>query len=68
MIGRAEIEGFKNNVAINAWLPQANYLCGTFSDASERQERDRQNHARHDRDRQEFGRHGPDRRARPSGV
>ncbi|XP_022767945.1 uncharacterized protein LOC111312172 [Durio zibethinus] len=32
MIGRADIEGSKSNVAMNAWLPQANYLCGTFSD------------------------------------
>ncbi|PHT29703.1 hypothetical protein CQW23_30679 [Capsicum baccatum] len=34
MIGRADIEGSKSNVAINAWLPQANYPCGNFSDTS----------------------------------
>ncbi|PHT25499.1 Regulator of rDNA transcription protein 15 [Capsicum baccatum] len=27
MIGRADIEGSKSNVAMNAWLPQANYPC-----------------------------------------
>ena len=26
MIGRADIEGSKSNVAVNAWLPQASYL------------------------------------------
>ncbi|CAL5321629.1 unnamed protein product [Camellia sinensis] len=30
MIGRADIEGSKSNVAMNAWLPQASYPCGTF--------------------------------------
>ncbi|CAN7092833.1 unnamed protein product, partial [Brassica rapa subsp. narinosa] len=34
MIGRAEIEGSKSNVAMNAWLPQASYPCGNFSDTS----------------------------------
>ncbi len=34
MIGRADIEGSKSNVAMNAWLPQASYPCGNFSDAS----------------------------------
>ncbi|CAL8989360.1 unnamed protein product [Prunus brigantina] len=28
MIGRADIEGSKSNVAMNAWLPQAGYPCG----------------------------------------
>ncbi|KAK8475120.1 hypothetical protein V6N13_035266 [Hibiscus sabdariffa] len=28
MIGRADIEGSKSNVAMNAWLPQASYPCG----------------------------------------
>jgi len=32
MIGRADIEGSKSNVALNAWLPQASYPCGNFSD------------------------------------
>ncbi|KAL9347358.1 hypothetical protein Peur_058724 [Populus x canadensis] len=27
MIGRADIEGSKSNVAMNAWLPQATYPC-----------------------------------------
>jgi hypothetical protein len=31
MIGRADIEGSKSNVAMNAWLPQASYPCGNFS-------------------------------------
>src|SRR3954453_24236791 len=31
MIGRADIEGSKSNVAVNAWLPQASYPCGNFS-------------------------------------
>ncbi|CAG8849295.1 11664_t:CDS:2, partial [Racocetra persica] len=26
-IGRADIEGSKSNVAMNAWLPQASYPC-----------------------------------------
>ncbi|QCE14743.1 hypothetical protein DEO72_LG11g1748 [Vigna unguiculata] len=34
MIGKADIEGSKSNVAMNAWLPQANYPCGNFSDTS----------------------------------
>ncbi|CAN7100343.1 unnamed protein product [Brassica rapa subsp. narinosa] len=34
MIGRADIEGSKSNVAMNAWLPQASYPCGNFSDIS----------------------------------
>ncbi|PHT97251.1 hypothetical protein BC332_33806 [Capsicum chinense] len=34
MIGRADIEGSKSNVAMNAWLPQASYPCGNFSDSS----------------------------------
>jgi len=34
MIGRADIEGSKSNVASNAWLPQASYPCGNFSDTS----------------------------------
>ncbi|CAL9057549.1 unnamed protein product, partial [Musa banksii] len=34
MIGRADIEGSKSNVAMNAWLPQARYPCGNFSDTS----------------------------------
>ena len=32
MIGRADIEGSKSNVAMIAWLPQASYPCGNFSD------------------------------------
>jgi hypothetical protein len=31
MIGRADIEGSKSNVAMNAWLPQASYPCGTVN-------------------------------------
>ena len=34
MIGRADIEESKSNVAMNAWLPQASYPCGSFSDTS----------------------------------
>ena len=34
MIGRADIEESKSNVAMNAWLPQASYACGNFSDTS----------------------------------
>ncbi|CAL8155664.1 unnamed protein product [Prunus armeniaca] len=34
MIGRADIEGLKRNVAMNAWLPQASYPCGNFFDTS----------------------------------
>jgi hypothetical protein len=36
MIGRADIEGSKSNVAMNAWLPQASYPCGNFSDTPSR--------------------------------
>ena len=36
MIGRADIEGSKSNVAMSAWLPQASYPCGNFSDTSTR--------------------------------
>jgi len=31
MIGRADIEGSKSNVAMNAWLPQASYPCGNYT-------------------------------------
>ena len=34
MLGRADIEGSNGNVAMNAWLPQASYPCGNFSDTS----------------------------------
>ena len=34
MIGRADIEGSKSNVATNAWLPQASYPRGNLSDTS----------------------------------
>ncbi|KAI4480232.1 hypothetical protein M0802_014278 [Mischocyttarus mexicanus] len=34
MIGRADIEGLKSDVAMNAWPPQASYPCGNFSDTS----------------------------------
>jgi hypothetical protein len=34
MIGRADIDGSKSNVAMNAWLPQASYPCGNFFDTS----------------------------------
>ncbi|PHT27022.1 Regulator of rDNA transcription protein 15 [Capsicum baccatum] len=34
MIGRADIEGSKSNVAMNAWIPQASYPFGSFSDTS----------------------------------
>ncbi|CAN7088141.1 unnamed protein product [Brassica rapa subsp. narinosa] len=34
MRGRADIEGSKSNVAMNAWLPQASYPCGNFFDTS----------------------------------
>ena len=30
MIGRANIEGSKSNIAIKARLPHASYLCGSF--------------------------------------
>jgi hypothetical protein len=38
MIGRADIEGSKSNVAMNAWLPQASYPCGNFSVTSSQSE------------------------------
>ncbi|KAG7528190.1 GAG-pre-integrase domain, partial [Arabidopsis suecica] len=31
MIGRADIEGSKSNVAMNAWLPQASYPCARLA-------------------------------------
>ena len=34
MIGRADIEGSKSHVAMNAWRPRASYPCGNFSDTS----------------------------------
>src|SRR5207237_8565431 len=34
MIGRADIEGSKSNVAMNPWLPQTSYPCGNFSGTS----------------------------------
>ncbi|KAL3084258.1 hypothetical protein niasHS_009746 [Heterodera schachtii] len=34
MIGRADIEGSKSDVAMDAWPPQASYPCGNFSDTS----------------------------------
>ena len=34
MIGRADIEGSKSDVAMNAMPPQASYPCGNFSDTS----------------------------------
>ncbi|KAK8590558.1 hypothetical protein V6N13_057451 [Hibiscus sabdariffa] len=34
MIGRADIEGSKSNIAMNALLPQASYPCGNFSDTT----------------------------------
>ncbi|PWY62885.1 hypothetical protein BO70DRAFT_375410 [Aspergillus heteromorphus CBS 117.55] len=34
MCRRADIEGSKSNVAMNAWLPQASYPCGNFSGTS----------------------------------
>ncbi|KAF6197453.1 hypothetical protein GE061_020208 [Apolygus lucorum] len=34
MIGRADIEGSKSDVAMNAWPPRASYPCGNFSDTS----------------------------------
>ncbi|KAJ9169200.1 hypothetical protein P3X46_020659 [Hevea brasiliensis] len=33
MIGRADIKGSKSNVAMNAWLPQASYPCGSIGHA-----------------------------------
>jgi hypothetical protein len=32
MIGRADIEGSKSNVAMNAWLPQASYHEGATAE------------------------------------
>ncbi len=34
VVGRADIEGSKSDVAMNAWPPQASYPCGNFSDTS----------------------------------
>jgi hypothetical protein len=34
VIGRADIEGSKSNVAMNAWLPQASYPYGTLNPLS----------------------------------
>ncbi|PHT26899.1 hypothetical protein CQW23_33492 [Capsicum baccatum] len=34
MIGKADIDRSKSNVAMNAWLPQASYPCSNFSDTS----------------------------------
>ena len=34
MIGRADIDGSKSDVAMDAWPPQASYPCGNFSDTS----------------------------------
>nr|AFK45075.1 unknown [Lotus japonicus] len=34
MLGRADIEGSKSYVALDAWQPQASYPCGNFSDTS----------------------------------
>ena len=31
LLGKADIEGSKSNVALNAWLQQASYPCGNFS-------------------------------------
>ena len=41
MKGRADIEESKNNVAMNARLPQASYPYGNFSDTSTRNFRER---------------------------
>ena len=38
MIGRADNERIKKNVAVKAWLPQASYRCGVFSDLQVRPE------------------------------
>ncbi|KAL8619383.1 hypothetical protein ACOMHN_057025 [Nucella lapillus] len=37
MIGRADIEGSKSNVAMNAWLPQASYPCVEEAESEESQ-------------------------------
>ena len=34
MIARADIEGSKSDIAVDAWPPQASYPCGNFSDTS----------------------------------
>jgi hypothetical protein len=34
MIGRANVEGSKGNIVMNAWLPQATSPCDNFSDTS----------------------------------
>ncbi|KFZ60326.1 hypothetical protein N321_05391, partial [Antrostomus carolinensis] len=34
VVGRADIEGSKSDVAMNTWPPQATYPCGNFSDTS----------------------------------
>ncbi|XP_022765861.1 uncharacterized protein LOC111310685 [Durio zibethinus] len=34
MIGKADIEGSKSNITMNAWLPQTDYPYGNFSDTS----------------------------------
>ena len=34
MMRRADIEGSKSYVALDAWQPQASYPCGNFSDTS----------------------------------
>ncbi|KAL2248207.1 UNVERIFIED_CONTAM: hypothetical protein Sindi_2673000 [Sesamum indicum] len=34
MIGRADIEGSKSNIAMDAWLPQSSYPSGNFSGTS----------------------------------
>ncbi|KAI8364146.1 hypothetical protein BYT42DRAFT_590933 [Radiomyces spectabilis] len=39
MIGRADIEESKSNVAMNAWLPQASYPCGNHLFSALRQRR-----------------------------
>ncbi|CAL8989358.1 unnamed protein product [Prunus brigantina] len=41
MIGRADIEGSKSNVAMNAWLPQAGYPCGCSTPGKVPKERSR---------------------------
>ena len=38
MIGRADIEESKSDVALNAWPPQASYPCGNFSGTCENKE------------------------------
>ena len=48
MIGRADIEESKSNVAMNAWLPQASYPCGNFSDTSTCKLRKRKGSIGHD--------------------